>query len=68
MRRNVGVYLMKTNGLNQTQVTGFETNDENASISPDGKQIVYQSYIDEGLAIAVVNRDGRKVRKGWRNT
>ena len=43
MRRNVGVYLMKTNGLNQTQVTGFETNDENASISPDGKQIVYQS-------------------------
>jgi len=62
VRRNFGIYLMHADGSNQTQITDFETNDENPAISPDGKHIVYQSYIDGGLAIVVVNTDGTAKR------
>jgi len=61
-RRNFGTYMMNPDGSNQTEITGFETNDENPSISPDGKQVVYQSYIEDGLAIVVVNKDGTNKR------
>lgn len=61
-RANYGIYSMDADGGNQTEITGFETNDENPSISPDGKQVVYQSYINDGLAIVVVNTDGTDKR------
>lgn len=57
-RLNFGIYIMNTDGSEQREVTGFDTNDENPSISPDGSQIVYQSYIQDGLAIVVINSDG----------
>lgn len=57
-RLSFGIYLMTNDGSDQTQITGYETNDENPSISPDGSQVVYQSYINEGLAIVVINTDG----------
>lgn len=57
-RLNFGIYLMSSDGSGQKEVTGFDTNDENPSISPDGKQVVYQSYIDGGLAIVMINTDG----------
>ncbi len=62
VRLNYGIYIMNTDGSNQTEITDFETNDENPSISPDGKQVVYQSYIKEGLAIVVINTDGTNKR------
>ena len=57
-RLNYGIYIMNTDGTDQTQITDFETNDENPSISPSGEQVVYQSYINDGLAIVVINTDG----------
>jgi len=41
---NTEIALINADGTNQTEVTGFETNDENPSISPDGSRIVFQSY------------------------
>lgn len=58
VRLNYGIYWMNADGSNQTEITDFETNDENPSISPDGKNVGYQSYIKDGLAIVVVNTDG----------
>ncbi len=61
-RANYGIYIMDADGTNQTEITGFDTNDENPSISPDGKHVVYQSYINDGLAIVAVDTDGSHKR------
>jgi len=52
---NFGIFTIAADGGDVREITGVETNDENPSISPTGHQIVYQSYIDGGLAIAVVD-------------
>jgi TolB protein len=52
---NFGVFRMNDDGSDVVEVTGVATNDENPSISPDGENVVYQSYIDDGLAIMSVN-------------
>jgi len=62
-RLNYGIYIMNADGSEQTQITDFEINDENPSISPNGKQVVYQSYIKDGLAIVVINTDGKNKKE-----
>jgi Tol biopolymer transport system component len=52
---NFGIFLMNADGSNVVEITGIETNDENPSIAPNGQQIVYQSYVADGLVIASVN-------------
>lgn len=52
---NFGLFTMSVNGEGVREITGVESNDENPSLSPDGSRIVYQSYINDGLAIVVVN-------------
>ncbi len=62
VRLNYGIYMMNADGSNQTQITDYKDNDENPSVSPDGKQVVFQSYINDGLAIVVINTDGTNKR------
>jgi TolB protein len=52
---NFGLFTMASDGSAVLEITGTQTNDENPSIAPHGKQIVYQSYISNSLGIAVVN-------------
>ena len=52
---NFGLFTMASDGSTVLEITGTQTNDENPSIAPHGKQIVYQSYISNSLGIAVVN-------------
>ncbi len=61
-RLNFGIYHMANDGSDQKQITDFETNDENPFISPDGNEVVYQSYAGNGLAIMVINTDGSNKR------
>lgn len=60
-RQNFAIYVMNADGTNVREVTGYEFNDENPSISPDGKQIVYQSYISGGLAVVTVEIETGKI-------
>jgi TolB protein len=52
---NFGIFTMASDGSTVLEITGTQTNDENPSLAPHGKQIVYQSYISNSLGIAVVN-------------
>ena len=52
---NFGIFTMAVGASEVTEVTGLEFNDENPSINPQGDSIVFQRYIDDGLAIAVVD-------------
>ncbi len=52
---NFGIFTTKADGSDALEITGNKTNDENPSISPDGRHIVYQSYIHDSLAIVVVD-------------
>tara|TARA_B100000378_G_scaffold245008_1_gene215649 strand:- start:970 stop:1935 length:966 start_codon:yes stop_codon:yes gene_type:complete len=52
---NFGLFTMVSDGSAVREITGTQTNDENPSIAPHGRQIVYQSYIGNSLGIAVVN-------------
>ena len=51
---------MASDGSGVREITGVETNDENPSISPCGKYIVYQSYVGDSLVIAVVDVESRE--------
>lgn len=59
---NAQIYLMNTDGTNQTRLTANAANDESPRWSPDGSRIVFQSDRDNpfcGVAdIYVMNQDG----------
>ena len=52
---NFGIFTMTIEGDDLREITGADTNDENPSISPDGRWIVYQSYMFDSLVIAVTD-------------
>jgi dipeptidyl aminopeptidase/acylaminoacyl peptidase len=52
---NFGIFTVTADGSGVREITGVETNDENPSISPDGRSIVYQSYMHDSLVVAAVD-------------
>lgn len=60
--RIFSLFVMGPDGTVPMQVTSGSTNDENPAIHPAGDRIVYQSYIDDGLAIAVIDLESRRKR------
>lgn len=54
-RSNFGIFTMAADASEVTEVTGLEFNDENPSINPNGGSIIFQRYVDDGLAIAIVD-------------
>ena len=59
---NFGVFLMDSDGSHIRELTGIAYNDENPSISPDGRKVVFQRYINGGLAIATLDVTNGKDR------
>ena len=54
---------MTRNGLRGLRVTNGTTNAFAGSFSPDGKQIVFRLEQGEKYSLAVIDRDGRNLRK-----
>jgi Tol biopolymer transport system component len=52
---NFGIFTMEADGGGVREITGADTNDENPSISPDGRSVVFQSYMFDSLVIAVAD-------------
>lgn len=52
---NFGIFTIAADGGDVQEITDLEFNDENPSISPDGRQIVYQSYREDSLGIVTVD-------------
>ncbi len=52
---NFGIFTMTLEGSEVTEITGLDTNDENPSINPNGQSAIFQRYVDDGLAIAIVD-------------
>ncbi len=59
---NFGVFTLTVDTSTVTEVTGLQFNDENPSISPNDHGIVFQRYVDEGLAIGYVDRVSGELR------
>ncbi len=55
---NSQIYIMNTDGTNQTRLTNNLANDTVPSWSPDGSKIVFASDRDGNLEIYVMNADG----------
>ncbi|MFC1694264.1 SUMF1/EgtB/PvdO family nonheme iron enzyme, partial [Candidatus Latescibacterota bacterium] len=55
---NYEIYLMDTDGSNQTRLTFNSAYDSYPSWSPDGSQITFSSYRDGNYEIYVMNADG----------
>ena len=52
---NFGIFLIDSDGSSIRELTGSAFNDENPSISPDGEKVVFQRYVNDGLAIATLD-------------
>lgn len=52
------VFVMKSDGSDDTNLSGSETLDGWPSWSPDGKKIVFSRHTPSGFQIVVMNRDG----------
>jgi dipeptidyl aminopeptidase/acylaminoacyl peptidase len=55
---NEEIYVMDSNGQNQTRLTFNPADDTNIAISPDGTKIVFESQGNSNREIFVMNRDG----------
>src|SRR5215212_669754 len=71
---NEEIYVMDSNGQNQTRLTFNPADDTNIAISPDGTKIVFESQGNSNREIFVMNRDGsnkmiraRHGRTGYEN-
>ena len=54
----MGIYVMNSDGSDQTRRTSDISKDEVPSWSPDGNKIAFVSYRDGNLEIYIVNADG----------
>jgi len=61
-RSNYGIFTLALATSTVTEITGIEFNDENPSINPDGSGIVFQRYVDDGLAIGYIEIATGKTR------
>jgi dipeptidyl aminopeptidase/acylaminoacyl peptidase len=55
---NTEIYVMNTDGTNQTRLTYSESDDAEAAFSPDGAKIAYLSGRDGNFEIYSMNADG----------
>jgi len=61
-RSNFGIFTLALATATVTEITGLQFNDENPSIHPNGHSIVFQRYVDDGLAIGVVDIESGATR------
>ena len=55
---NFEIYVMNSDGTNQTRLTNNSTADFEPSFSPDGSKIAFTSFRDGNSEIYVMNADG----------
>jgi len=55
---NEEIYVMDTDGSNQTRLTNNSAADSNPAWSPDGTKIAFHSYRDGNWQIYIMNADG----------
>ena len=62
-RDNVEIFSVNADGSNETNLSNNPAFDSDASLSPDGRQIVFASDRDGGFEIYTMNVDGSNLRR-----